>query len=133
MSSPSHVYTRFSAAGLANEDLQRGNRAHLDQNSSRNAFGPIFRASNRNTQRKGATQRGFKQRASRTPTRPHGHLVVRTKLVVLSGLPRGLRGLSCALEDVGYLSWRPFAAARRWHAARIQDVGDFAQALTLGP
>ena len=50
----------------------------------------------------------------------------------LSGFPHPAR-LSRALEDIGDLGWRPFAAARCRHAARVQDVGDFAQAPPLGP
>src|SRR5271154_5179371 len=53
--------------------------------------------------------------------------------MVLSGLPRAGAALSRSLEDVGDLGWRPFAAARRWHAARVQNVGDLAQAPPLGP
>src|ERR1700722_5870130 len=51
--------------------------------------------------------------------------------MVLSSL-RALEALSRALEDIGDLGWRPFAASRRRHAAGVQDVGDFAQAPPLG-
>ena len=93
----------------------------------------MSRSSNRTTLRRGATLPGFQQGASRTPTRPHAIWSSGRSWWSSVVFPEPARPISRALEDVGDLSWRPFAAARRWHAARVQDVGDFAQALTLGP
>jgi hypothetical protein len=66
LSSPSHVYTEIF--GRLASQLKTYNAATAltsIKNSSRNAFGPIFRSSNRTTQRKGARQRGFKQHTPR--------------------------------------------------------------------
>jgi hypothetical protein len=66
LSSPSLVYTEIF--GQLASQLKTYNAAPAltsIKNSSRNAFGPIFRASNRTTQRSGATELGFKQSTSR--------------------------------------------------------------------
>jgi hypothetical protein len=62
--------------------------------------------------------------SSERPRHSRGYLGGREVTMAFIGLLSVCAALFRPLENVGDLSWRPFAAPRRRHTARVQDVGD---------